>query len=274
VNELEAHQLGVALQGRWVVRDVSLRFKPKELTAIIGPNGAGKSSLLRALAGVQHPSAGKVTLGGTDLRLIQRRELARRLSYVPQGNHFPFAFSVREVVATGRNPHIGRFQREQAEDLQGIEEALALTDIAHLAQRPVTELSGGERQRVVIARSLATRSGVILLDEPTANLDPAHAIDVLELCRFMADDGKVVVLSIQDLSLAIRYAARVVLMSAGSVTGFGTWDEVMTDAAARSVFGIHTRRAYTKNGERTLLFDRAKTSASGRCNDGNSSTSG
>jgi iron complex transport system ATP-binding protein len=273
VNELEAHRLGVVLQDRWVVRDVSLRFKPKELTAIIGPNGAGKSSLLRALAGVQHPGAGKVTLGGTDLQFIPRRELARRLSYVPQGNQFPFAFSVREVVATGRNPHIGRFRREQAEDREGIEEALALTDIAHLAHRPVTELSGGERQRVMIARSLATRSGVILLDEPTANLDPAHAIDVLELCRLMADDGKVVVLSIQDLSLVIRYAARVVLISAGLVAGFGTWDEVMTDAAMCSVFGIRTRRAYTRNGERTLLFDRANTSASGKCND-NSSTSG
>jgi iron complex transport system ATP-binding protein len=131
VNELEALHLGVALQDRWVVWDVSLGFKPGELTAIIGPNGAGKSSLLRALAGLQHPSGGKVTLGGTDLRLIPRRELARRLSYVPQSNHFPFAFSVREVVATGRNPHIGRFQREQAEDREGIDEALALTDIAH-----------------------------------------------------------------------------------------------------------------------------------------------
>jgi iron complex transport system ATP-binding protein len=126
----------------------------------------------------------------------------------------------------------------------------------------------------MIARSLATRSGVVLLDEPTANLDPAHAIDVLELCRFMAENGKVVVLAIQDLPLAIRYAPRVALISAGSVAGFGTWDEVMTDAAACSVFGILTKRAYTKNGECTLLFDRANTSASGRCNNGNSSTSG
>jgi iron complex transport system ATP-binding protein len=274
VNELEALHLGVALQDRWVVRDVSLRFKPGELTAIIGPNGAGKSSLLRALAGVQRANAGQVTLGGTDLRLIARRELARRLSYVPQSNHFPFAFSVREVVATGRNPHLGRFQREQAEDREGIEEALALTDIKHLANRPVTELSGGERQRVMIARSLATRSRVVLLDEPTANLDPAHTVDVLELCRFMAEQGKVVVLAIQDLPLAIRYAPRVALISAGSVAGFGTWDEVMTDAAARSVFGILTRRAYTKNGECTLLFDRANTSASERCRNGNSRTSG
>jgi iron complex transport system ATP-binding protein len=226
------------------------------------------------LAGVQRADAGKVILGGTDLRLIPRRELARRLSYVPQSNHFPFAFSVREVVATGRNPHLGRFQREQAEDREGIKEALALTDISHLAYRPVTELSGGERQRVMIARSLATRSGVVLLDEPTANLDPAHAIDVLELCRVMAERGKVVVLSIQDLSLAMRYAPRVAMISAGSVAGFGTWDEVMTDAAACSVFGVLTRRAYTKNGECTLLFNRANASASGRSDNGNSRTSG
>jgi iron complex transport system ATP-binding protein len=192
VSQLEAHGVGVEIGGSWIVEDVSLRVSAGQLTVVIGPNGAGKSSLLRVLAGLQRLTEGHVTLDGIDLRDIPRRTLASQLSFVPQSSQFPFAFTVREVVATGRNPHMGRFQRERAQDRESIERAFTLTDIAHLANRAVTELSGGERQRVMIARSLATEAGIILLDEPTGNLDPAHALDILRLCRSMAAAGTLV----------------------------------------------------------------------------------
>jgi iron complex transport system ATP-binding protein len=258
VSVLEAHEVGLALGGHQVMDNVSVCFTAGELTAVIGPNGAGKSSLLRALAGLQRLTAGRVTLDGIDVRAIPRRRLAQRLSFVPQSGLFPFAFSVREVVAAGRNPYLGRFRREQQADRIAIEEALTLTDTISLAGRPITELSGGERQRVLIARSLATKAGAILLDEPTANLDPAHAIDVLELCRCLSREGKLVILTTQDLPMAARYVNRVVLLKSGVVLGAGSVDSVLTESAVYSVFGVHAERAYTTDGETTLLFHRVE----------------
>jgi iron complex transport system ATP-binding protein len=182
--------------------------------------------------------------------------LARRLSFVPQNSLFPFAFSVREVVAAGRNPYLGRFQREGIEDREKIEQALHLTDTAKLIHRPITELSGGERQRVMIARSLATDAPVILMDEPTANLDPAHALDVLELCRTLAVAGRAVILTTQDLAMAMRYSERVVLMKSGRITNSGKREEVLTESAIESVFNVRAVRAYTAQGEPTMLFHR------------------
>lgn len=254
--QLEAREVGVALRGRWVVNNVSLRCCAGELTAIIGPNGAGKTTLMRVLAGLQQANTGRVTFDGVDLRSIPRRKLARCLSFVPQSNHFPFAFTVREVIATGRNPHLGRFQGEQSEDRQAIQEASEITDTVKLINRPVTELSGGERQRVMIARSLATKAATVLLDEPTANLDPAHAIDVLELCDSLSATGRTVVLTTQDIAMAIRYADRVVLMKSGSVVGVGSCDDVLTESALRSVFEVRVARAHTADGEQTVLFQR------------------
>jgi iron complex transport system ATP-binding protein len=255
MSVLEAHAVTVEFRGRSVLRDVSLRFDAGILTAVVGPNGAGKSTLLRAIAGLQGLSAGKVTVNGINLLSIERRSLARQLSFVPQNTHFPFAFTVREVVAAGRNPHRGRFRRELEVDRASIDEALALTDTANLATRLVTELSGGERQRVLIARSLATKAPIILLDEPTANLDPAHALDVLELCRSLANAGTVVILTTQDLSMVVRYADRVALMKAGTIVTAGS-REVLTDGVLRSVFEVRTAWAVTPEGESALVFHR------------------
>jgi iron complex transport system ATP-binding protein len=239
-----------------VVNNVSLRCRAGELTAIIGPNGAGKTSLVRALAGLQPLDAGKVTFDGEDLVSIPRRKLARRLAFVPQNSLFPFAFTVREVVAAGRNPHLGRFQHEGVTDRDKIQEALNLTDTIRLINRPITELSGGERQRVMIARSLAPDAAAILLDEPTANLDPAHAIDVLELCRSLSAAGRIVILTTQDVAIVMRYADRVVLMKSGSIACAGSCDDVLTDSALQLVFGVRALRAYTASGEQTVLFQR------------------
>ena len=184
---------------------------------------------------------------------MQRRRLARELAFVPQDNYLPFAFTVREIVATGRNPHLGRFQREQEADRIAIAEALRLTDTADLANRFVTELSGGERQRVMIARSFATKASVILMDDPTANLDPAHAIDILELSRTLVSSGTAVVLSTQDLSFAVRYADRIALMKSGSLIAAGG-AEVLTDSVIHSVFGVRGAWATTVDGERALVF--------------------
>ena len=242
---LEAARAGVAFGERWLVRDVSVAVAPGRLVAFVGPNGSGKSTLLRLLAGIWPPSEGAVTLDGAPLAGIRRRELARAVALVPQDTHVAFPFSVREVVAMGRHAHLGRFERERAADREAIAQAMGRADVAALADRDATALSGGERQRVLIARSLATEARHLLLDEPTASLDVAHALDVLTLCRRLADEGHAVAVALHDLNLARRYATDAVLLRAGAVAASGPTAEILTPAAVREVFGVAVRIAST-----------------------------
>ena len=255
---LELQGAGVEVDGRWLVRHASLQLRPGHLTVLVGPNGSGKTTLLRLLSGLWRPVEGRALLDGHDLHSIKRRELARRISFTPQDTHLGFAFTVRDVVSMGRHPHLGRFEREREADRLAVEEALVRADVAHLALRFVTELSGGERQRVVIARSLATQSDAILLDEPTANLDIAHALDVLDLCRKLADEGKTIALAIHDLNSAARYATEVALVSAGRIAAVGAPAEVLSDTGILDVFGVRAERARAPGGEVVFFIQRDK----------------
>jgi iron complex transport system ATP-binding protein len=229
---------GLSIGGRWLVREASVSIEPGRLLALLGPNGSGKSTLLRLLAGAWAPTAGAVTLDGVPLARVPRRALARAVALVPQDTHIAFAFSVREIVAMGRHAHLGRFERERAADRNAIAEAMARADVAHVADRDATQLSGGERQRVLIARSLATEARHLLLDEPTASLDVAHALDVLALCRRLADDGHAVAVALHDLNLARRFATDAVLLREGAVVASGPIDRVLTPALVGDVFGV------------------------------------
>ncbi|MFN2455914.1 MAG: ABC transporter ATP-binding protein [Pyrinomonadaceae bacterium] len=254
--KLELHNAGVRIENRWLVRGASLMLRPRTLTVLVGPNGSGKTTLLRLLAGLWQMTEGTATLDGAELSHIRRRDLARRIAFTPQDTHLAFAFTVRDVVLMGRHAYIGRFEREGVRDREAVEAALARADVAHLADRLVTELSGGERQRVIIARSLATQADAILLDEPTANLDIGHALDVLQLCRELAQEGKTVALALHDLNLAARYAAEVVLLSHGRIVAAGTPTEVLSEAALQQVFGVSAVQIAATTGETALFFRR------------------
>lgn len=254
---LKLHGVGVEIEGRWLVRDASLTLQPGCLTVLVGPNGSGKTTLLRLLAGLWRPSEGQVTLEGCEISSLPHRELARHVSFVPQDTHFEFAFTVRDVVMMGRHPHLGRFEREREYDRRCVEDAMTRADVIHLKDRLVTEISGGERQRVIIARSLATEADTILLDEPTASLDIAHALDVLNLCRRLADGGKTIALAIHDLNAAMRYATQVALLHSGRIVASGTPADVITDSAVHTIFSVHVERAVTAAGEHTFIFHRS-----------------
>jgi iron complex transport system ATP-binding protein len=253
---LELREAGIKIDERWPVRGATLSLRPGRLTALVGPNGSGKTTLLRLLGGLWRPTEGGVFLGGHDLHTIPRRELARRVAFTPQDTHLSFAFTVRDVVAMGRHPHLGRFEREGERDHRAVEEAIGRADVTHLTGRLITELSGGERQRVLIARSLATEANTILLDEPTANLDIAHALDVLDLCRDLVAEGRSVALAIHDLNLAARYATAIVLVNEGRVVTVGEPEEVLSNSAIREVFGVRTERAVGPDGVTAFLFHR------------------
>ena len=192
------------IDGRWLVRDVSLAIEPARVTALVGPNGSGKSTVLRLLAGLWRPTRGRASMDGADLTSMARRLVARRVAFVPQDTHIGFAFSVREVVEMGRHPHVGRFETPGPQDAAAVDAALDRADVTHLADRPVNELSGGERQRVVLARSLATEAEVILLDEPTSNLDIDHSLETLRLLKDLATGGKAVAVALHDLNAVAR----------------------------------------------------------------------
>jgi iron complex transport system ATP-binding protein len=202
------------------------------------------------------PTEGHVTLHGQDVHAVARRALAQRIAFVPQDTHLSFAFTVRESVEMGRHPHLGRFERLRQRDHDIVEDAMRRADVWHLAARPVTELSGGERQRVIIARSLATQADVLLLDEPTASLDIAHALDVLDLCQQLAHERKTIGLALHDINAAARYATHIVLLSAGRIVAQGASAEVLQAAQLNHVFDVCTDCTRTADGKPVFVFYR------------------
>ncbi|RKZ39617.1 MAG: ABC transporter ATP-binding protein [Gammaproteobacteria bacterium] len=254
-NTLALYQAGIAIDNHWLVKNLSLTLLPGQLTTIIGPNGAGKTTLLRLLAGLWQATEGSVTLNGRELYQFPRRSLAQNITFVPQNTQINFAITVKDIVMMGRNPHLRRFQPEREYDHHCVEQALKKTDVAHLANRLVTELSGGERQRVTIARSLATEANIILLDEPTASLDIAHSLEILDLCQAFAQEGKTVAFSIHDINHAMRYAHQVALVHKGSLFDLGLPEKILTDRTMREVFGVDVERV-TVSGKPIVFFFR------------------
>ncbi len=220
------HASKLTVPGR--LETVSLDLGPGELVAMVGPNGAGKSTLIQALGGLL-PASGTIHWNGQPLSRILMMERGRRLAWVSQETHFEFAFPVREVVAQGRYAW--------GEDLSGVVEAMAELDLAHLADRPVTRLSGGERHRVGLARALATQAPIQLWDEPVAQLDVRHALEVMRLARRLSEAGGTVVVSLHDLRAAYRFD-RVLVLDRGHLVGNGRPHEVLTAPLIREVFRV------------------------------------
>lgn len=206
--------------------DVTVDVPAGALTAVLGPNGSGKSTLLRALLGVVRPERGAALLDGRDVRSWSRRELALRVGVVAQTEPVAFPIRVREMVAMGRYARLGPLRPEGLPDHAAIERALERCDVADLADRRVTALSGGELQRVRIARALAQEPAALALDEPTASLDMAHEMTILERLRGWADGGMTVLLITHQLNLAARFADRIVLMERGRLVAEGSPAEV------------------------------------------------
>ena len=226
----------LALGGRTVLDTVDLAIPAGRITAVVGPNGAGKSTLLRAFAGLVTPASGEITLGGRPLGSHNRSELARLLAYLPQERAVHWPLAARAVVALGRLPHAGASTVEA--DAAAVDSALAAMDISDLAERPVVELSGGERARVLVARALAQQTPLLLADEPTAGLDPAHALALFELFTRLAADGRTVVVALHDLRLAARFAHHVVLLADGGIAAVGPPADVLTPRYLEPAFGV------------------------------------
>ena len=235
---LEARDLAYRVAATRILDRVSISAGRGEFVGLIGPNGAGKSTLLKAISGLLRPDAGEVVLEGRDLSMLSQREVARVMAQVPQTAAYTYGFTSMEVVVMGRYPHMSRFQVEGAEDRRVALEAMRQTETEAFADRAVTTLSGGERQRVFVARALAQAPHVLLLDEPTANLDIHHQLKVLDLVRTLVGDGVTAIAAIHDLALAARYCHRLVLLDGGRVVAEGPAEDVLTPVTIEEAFGV------------------------------------
>jgi iron complex transport system ATP-binding protein len=231
----------VKRDARVVLRDIDAVFAPGRLTAVIGPNGAGKSTLLEVAAGLRAPDAGRVELGGQSLAAIGRRMLARRRAYLPQRAEVEWPISVERVVALGLTPVLPSFGALPAALRPAIDEALAACDLVELRDRPATSLSGGELARAMLARAIVGDPELLIVDEPTAGLDPRHALDAARRLRSRADAGRTVIMAIHDLDLALRHADDVVAIRDGALLAAGSVAEVMGEELLGALYDVRVR---------------------------------
>jgi iron complex transport system ATP-binding protein len=244
---LSARNVSVIRGRRNIVDDATMALNAGELTILAGPNGAGKTTLARAMAGVLAFN-GSVTFDGLDLTAMPPRARARALAYLPQGHQFHWPMSVRSIIALGREPHADPFSQQSAADRAAIQRAMEATATEDFATRTITTLSGGERARVAMARALATEAPVLIADEPTASLDERHQLIVMELLQQIAHQGAAVLAIIHDLTLAMRFADRVVLMNEGRIVANDTPPLALTPDRIAAVFGITVNRVETPDG--------------------------
>ncbi|MFF1925399.1 heme ABC transporter ATP-binding protein [Streptomyces sp. NPDC058221] len=230
----EARGLRVRLGGRQVLDSIELTVHAGEVLALVGPNGAGKSTLLAALAADLPADSGAVRIDGRPVTDWSAPELALRRAVLPQSAALSFPFPVEDVVRMGRAPWAGTEREEQ--DDPAVRAAMAATEVTEFAARPFSALSGGERARVALARVLAQRAPLLLLDEPTAALDLRHQELVLRICRERAAAGDAVVVVLHDLGLAAAYADRAAVLHDGRIAVTGPPAEVFTSALLGEVY--------------------------------------
>jgi len=238
MNAISISNLAICYDEQPILTDISLTIEEREFFVIIGPNGSGKTSLLKAIAGLITPTAGRINILGREVGDYTRKRLARCLAMVPQQMPTDFPFSVAETVLMGRSPHLGFMASEQQEDYNIAKQAMEFTNITNLAGRRLDQLSGGERQRVIIARAICQRPRILLLDEPTASLDPAHQINIMDLlAELQANYDVTVVMVSHDLNLASLYGNRLLLINQGTALRIGTPQEVLEKKLLEEAYG-------------------------------------
>jgi iron complex transport system ATP-binding protein len=222
---------------RAVLQHISFEVHAGEFLGLIGPNGSGKTTLLRLVARLHSPTSGRVLLDETELSGYSHADIARRVAYVPQDHPDVFPFTVMEIVLMGRSPHLRGIGFERADDIAIAREMMELTDIAYLADHPITALSGGERQRAYLARALAQQASILLLDEPNTHLDIAHQGSIFSIIKQLKNRRSLTVLSVShDLNLAAMYSDRILMLHEGEIAAIGPPGEVLTSQLISRVF--------------------------------------
>lgn len=236
---IKLNNLHFSIGEKEILRGISAKYDACKTHGIIGPNGSGKSSLLKNICRIWEPQEGTVFIHDKDYRSISRKELSRVVTLVPQNTNISFPISVYDIVAMGRNPHQGRFQVLTKKDRDIIERALKITRTDELSDRNINELSGGEGQLTIIARALATEASLLLLDEPTSDLDIKHSLTIMELLDDLKEKGKTILVSMHDLNLARRYCDTISIINRGEVYFTGSPAEAFSKENIQEVFDVN-----------------------------------
>ena len=220
-----------------VLEGVSMDLDSSEITGIVGPNGAGKSTLIRCVDRILTPRGGTILLDENDIRNMTRMEIAKRMGYVPQTTTRVFPATVFDTILMGRRPHLG--WKSSDEDVDKVLEILELLGIMEFAMRDFNEISGGQQQKVLIARALAQEADILLLDEPTSNLDIRHQLEVMDILKgIVKNKGISAIVAIHDLNLASRYTDRLLLLNGGRIFAAGDPGSVLTVENIRQAYGV------------------------------------
>ena len=220
-----------------ILENVCMELAPSEILGIVGPNGAGKSTLLRCIDRILKPQRGSILLDGQEIKEMSRMEIARRMGYVPQTSQRVFPATVFDTVLMGRRPHLGWRSNEQ--DVEKVLEILKLLEIVEFALRDFNEISGGQQQKVLIARALAQEADVLLLDEPTSNLDIKHQLEAMDIIKkLVKEKGISAIMAIHDLNLGSRYSDEIVMLNGGSIFDAGNPSSVLTPENIKQVYGV------------------------------------
>ncbi len=235
---IEVNSVSFRYHQAWVLQEVSFRVEKGEFVGVIGPNGSGKTTLLKLLYRLLAPQRGEILIELAPMKKMDRRDIAKRIAVVAQETQVLFPFSVLETVLMGRSPYLGGLLFESEKDLEIARKAMEWTKILPFSERSIEELSGGERKRVFIARALAQEPEIVLLDEPTANLDIQHQIDFLDLILTLnRERGLTIVMASHDMNIASEFCDRLILLQGGRIYQTGTPEEVMTKENIESVYG-------------------------------------
>ena len=246
---IELKNLAVGYSFHKVLENVDLSFRHGEVTALVGVNGSGKSTLIRTAMGLQSPLEGAVLLDGSPVHEIHPKERAKQMAYLAQFRSVP-NITVERMVLHGRFPHLSYPRTYRQEDRERVRRAMEQAGVAELAHRPLNTLSGGQRQRVYLAMVLAQDASYVFFDEPTTYMDVGHQLEMMDIARALAAEGRGVVLAIHDLCLALRGADRIVVLSEGRACAKGTAEEIWESGVLGQVFGVEVRRTNTPAGWR------------------------
>jgi len=234
-----------------VLEGVSMDLDSSEIVGIVGPNGAGKSTLIRCIDRILLPGGGTILLDENDISNMTRMEIAKRMGYVPQTTTRVFPATVFDTVLMGRRPHLG--WKSSEEDVDKVLEILELLGIMEFAMRDFNEISGGQQQKVLIARALAQEADILLLDEPTSNLDIRHQLEVMEIMTNIVHKKKIsAVMAIHDLNLAARYTSRILMLNGGRIFAAGNPESVLTEENIRRAYGVEA--LVKSDGERPYII--------------------
>lgn len=251
---LEIKDLEFGYNENLVIKGVSFNIEKGKFISIIGPNGSGKSTLLKTINHLYNPTKGSILVDGININDMKKRDLAKKIALVPQDTVVDYDFTVEEIVLMGRHPYKSRFQKEDEGDYTVINESLEMTNTLKLKKRLITEISGGERQRVIIAKALAQKPSIILLDEPTSHLDINHQMDILNLLkRLNKEHGTTIILVIHDINLAARYSDEIILIDKGKISDMGKPEDIITSDNIENIYNLKVAIEKNKYTDTTYI---------------------